>query len=123
MKIELEGKHTTLTADVYEATSTRADLARYDAAREAGEMYPADWYRASLYLNWKSCLIASHAGVATQDGVEKPWPLSFEDYLEMDRTVRQGWEEAVLEENPDWRAPSVEGEEAEKKGDGTPEKR
>ena len=120
MKTVLEGKHTKLEVEVIEVTSYKGDLARYDAIREAGEKYANDYFRANLYLAWATCLIATPAGNLTQDDVKKPWPPSFEDYTEMDRTVAHGWDAAVMAANPDWQL-KAESAEAEKKDGGTPE--
>ena len=120
MMTTLEGKHTRLEVEVIEVTSYQGDLARYDAIREAGEKYPADFYRANLHLTWATCLIATPAGKLTQDDVAKPWPPTWEDFIAMDRSVCHGWDAAVMAANPDWQV-KAESVEAEKKGDGTPE--
>jgi len=115
------GGDTTLETTVMRAT-LRGELRRFDAIGETDTLFPGDFVRAGMDIIHAALVAASPAGSLVLNGVERPWPPTFDDYLDLDREIIDAWAEDVWRLNPDWK-PSLSGEtpEAEKKDEPTPE--
>jgi hypothetical protein len=110
-----------LTATVRRAKPS-GELQRIQMFGEADSLYPGNYPKLGWYWIYTNILCATPAAVVIVDGKESEWPMSFEDFLEVDQDLIDIWVEAVWEFNPTWKL-SIQGDETpeQEKKDLTPQ--
>jgi hypothetical protein len=109
IKIDLDGEH--ISVEIRRA-STKDGVRRYQMMIAGEEVNKTETDEALMPLR-----LVTYPAVmcATNQCTGLPWPITFEEYVELPQIVTDPWVEAIYEMNPQWSGRKEPAEETEKK--------